>query len=210
MFSSFTLFKETGGDPDTNRTTSREGHTSGESEQPGCGLMRTYTYNETPYLPLPSLPWSCLPRSPEILDIKNPFLLSRPTLLRRDPRWQSGSAARPLARVDDPVFAHAIGNLVRCFAGRAQITQSPSLPGLPSLEWSCAVCANQILERGFTNSWLIELPCKVHARRPNHRSFACSKPSCACAPSCIARRILDPSATAVNGRARSCLRAARR
>ena len=159
---------------------------------------------------LPSLPWSCLPRSPEILDIKNPFLLSRPTLLRRDPRWQSGSAARPLARVDDPVFAHAIGNLFRCFAGRAQITQSPSLPGLPSLEWSCAVRANQILERGFTNSWLIELPCKLHARRPSHRFFASSKPSCACAPSCTARRIFDPSATAVDSRARSCLRAVTR
>ena len=106
--------------------------------------------------------------------------------------WQCGPSSGACCGVDDPVFAHAIGNLVRCFAGRAQITQSPSLPGLPSLEWSCAVCANQILERGFTNSWLIELPCKLHARRPSHRFFACSKPSCACAPSCTARRIFDP------------------
>ena len=54
------------------------------------------------------------------------------------------------------------------------------------------MCANQILERGFTNSWLIELPCKLHARHPSHRFFASSKPSCACAPSCTARRIFDP------------------
>ena len=54
----------------------------------------------------------------------------------------------------------------------------------------CVRC--QTLERGFTNSRLIELPCTVRARRPNHRSFACSKPSCACAPSCTARRIFDP------------------